>query len=414
MIDIAVLGHGVVGSGVVELIQKNQAHIAKHAGDQIRVKRILDLREFDVPYADCFTKDYQEILADPDIQIVVEVMGGLNPAYDFAKAALKHGKSVVTSNKELVAQKGAKLLAFAREHQVHFLFEASVGGGLPIIRPLHSCLAANQIDEIVGILNGTTNFILTKMITEQMPFDQALKLAQQLGFAEKNPTADIQGHDACRKICILGSLAYGTHIFPEQVPTQGIDAITLEDVEYAASHDCVIKLLGRVKRLDEDFNLLCMVCPALIPKNSQLAGIHNEFNGILVRGDATGDVVFYGKGAGKFPTASAVVADVIDIVKSAKTTPSLSWVDDGSCHVVDFRSTSVSYYLRISACDNHDAKAILAQLFPKLTYLHRTDQPEHELAIVIPELSEQLLLQHEQELAAQSIYIVNKLRLFPV
>jgi homoserine dehydrogenase len=410
MINIAVLGHGVVGSGVVEVIHTNQEYIAKNAGDHIYVKRILDLRDFDVPYADRFTKDYADILNDDEISVVVEVMGGINPAYDFTKAALRHGKSVVTSNKELVATKGARLLQLAKENNVNFYFEASVGGGIPIIRPLHSCLAANQIDEIAGILNGTTNFILTKMITEQMAFDDALKLAQKLGYAERNPSADVDGHDACRKICILASLAYGKHVYPENVYTQGIANVTLEDVDYAASCQRVIKLIGRVKRIDDDGNMLCMVSPALIPQNSQLAGIDDVFNGILVRGNATGDVVFYGRGAGKLPTASAVVADVIDVAKANGTNHALSWVDDGINHVINYLTTNCDYYIRISSCDNKQAQKRIEEVFGNVTYLSRKHQPENEIAIFVSQINEQELLDKEKILSADSIYIVNKIR----
>lgn len=410
MIHIAVLGHGVVGSGVVEVIETNQDYIAKNAGDHVNVKRILDLKEFDVPYKDKFTKEYTDILNDDEISIVVEVMGGINPAYDFAKAALRHGKSVVTSNKELVAEKGAKLLERAKENNVNFYFEASVGGGIPIIRPMHSCLAANQIDEIAGILNGTTNFVLTKMIQDQMNFDDALKLAQDLGYAESNPTADVDGHDACRKICILASLAYGKHVFPSQVHTQGIGNITLEDVEYAGDYNCVIKLIGRAVRMDDDGNLLCMVSPALIDNHSQLGGIDDVFNGILVRGNATGDVVFYGQGAGKLPTASAVVADVIDVAKAQGTSNSLSWVNDGVNHVVDYHTSNCKYYIRISACDNPNVKEIIEEAFDAVIYLNRNHQPVSEIAFIVPEINEQELLDIEERLSADSIYIVNKVR----
>ena len=413
MINIAVLGHGVVGSGVVEVIETNQEYIAKNVGDNVYVKRILDLRDFDVPYADKFTKDYADILNDPEISIVVEVMGGINPAYDFSKAALRHQKSVVTSNKELVAAKGAKLLRLAKENNVNYYFEASVGGGIPSIRPLPSCLAANQIDEIAGILNGTSNFILTKMISEQMPFEDALKMAQALGYAEKNPTADVDGHDACRKICILASLAYGKHIYPDSVPTQGIGEITLEDVDYAESNDCVIKLIGRVKKVDEQGHVLCMVSPALLHKQSQLAGISDVFNGILVRGNATGDVVFYGRGAGKLPTASAVVADVIDVAKAKGTTAALTWEDDGVNYVVDYRNTRCDYYIRLSACDTDKQQAMkeIQKQFGEVRYLSRPKQPENELAFVVNDMLERDLLEKEQILSAENIYLVNKIRI---
>lgn len=411
MINIAVLGHGVVGSGVVEVINQNQESVAKNAGDSVRVKRILDLREFDVPYADIFTKDFNDILNDDEISVVAEVMGGVHPAYEFTKQALEHGKSVVTSNKELVAQKGAELLATAKAHNVNYYFEASVGGGIPIIRPMHLCLAANKIDEIAGILNGTTNFILTKMITEQMEFGAALKLAQELGYAERNPEADVEGHDACRKICILASLAYGKHVYPEYVHTEGITNITLEDVEYAASHNCVIKLIGQAKALDDNGRLSCMVSPALISKQSQLAGIDDVFNGILVRGNATGDVVFYGKGAGKLPTASAVVADIIDVSKAKGTSASLTWTDDGQNHVVDYLKTDSSYYVRVKAEGNVNWKAVIADVFGEVTFLSRANQPEEEAAFVLDSINEQALLDKEAQLADQNIRVLGKIRI---
>ena len=234
MIEIAILGHGVVGSGVVEVLATHKDSILKRAQNEINIKYILDLKEFpDSPFADRFTKNFEDIIQDDDVKIVVEVMGGLHPAFEFVKQCLEKGKSVVTSNKELVASKGAELLKIAKEKNVNFLFEASVGGGIPIIRPIHQCLAANDVIEIAGILNGTTNFILTKMIRDQMSFEDALALAQKLGYAERNPAADIEGDDACRKICILASLAFGKHVYPDQVHTEGITKVTLGDVEYA-------------------------------------------------------------------------------------------------------------------------------------------------------------------------------------
>ena len=318
MVQVAVMGHGVVGSGVVEVLENHRESIAKRAKEEINIKYILDIRDFpDSPYADKFTKSFDDILNDEEVKVVAEVMGGVNPAYDFTKKLLLAGKSVVTSNKELVATKGAELLQIAKDNNVNYLFEASVGGGIPIIRPISQCLAANDVVEIAGILNGTTNFILTKMIKENMSFEDALKMAQQLGYAERNPEADVEGHDACRKIAILASLTYGKHIYPELVHTTGISAIALEDVAYASAWGGVIKLIGQVKALDDGTVDIC-VEPMFIERSSQLAGIDDVFNGILVRGDATGDVVFYGKGAGKLPTASAVVADIIDCVKHLK------------------------------------------------------------------------------------------------
>ncbi len=273
MANIAVLGHGVVGSGVLEVLTSHAASIAKRAKEEIHVKYILDLKEFPgLPYSDRFTKDFNVILNDPEVQIVVEVMGGLHPAYDFVKACLENGKSVVTSNKELVAQKGAELLAIAQANNLNFLFEASVGGGIPIIRPISQCLAANDVTEIAGILNGTTNFILTKMIREQMNFEDALKLAQQLGYAERNPSADVEGLDACRKICILASLAFSTHVYPDSVYTEGITKITLQDVDFADVWGGVIKLIGSVKKL-ENGQVHIMVCPMFVHRGSQLASV---------------------------------------------------------------------------------------------------------------------------------------------
>ena len=312
MINIAIMGYGTVGSGVAEIIVTHKESLAKRAKEEINIKYILDIREFPGdPLEEKFTKDFNDIINDDEVKVVVEVMGGLRPAYDFVKQCLEKGKSVVTSNKELVAAKGAELLQIAQDKNVNFLFEASVGGGIPIIRPMSQCLAANEVVEVAGILNGTTNFILTKMIREQMSFEDALALAQKLGYAEKDPTADVEGLDAVRKICILASLAYGKHVYPDNIHTEGISKITLADVAYASAWGGVIKLIGSVKKLD-DGRIDIFVAPMILESSSQLAGVDDVFNGIMVRGDSTGDVVFYGKGAGKMPTASAVVADVID------------------------------------------------------------------------------------------------------
>ena len=310
---VAVMGYGTVGSGVCEVIETHQDTLAKRTGGKaLELARILDLREFPGDKHEAlFTKDFNDILNDPEIQIVAETMGGVNPAFDFTMKLLASGKSVVTSNKELVAQKGPELLACAKAHNVNYLIEASVGGGIPIIRPMAQCLAANHIEGIAGILNGTTNFILTQMIEEDMSFADALALAQANGFAEKDPTADVEGHDACRKVCILASLAFGKHVYPSQVETEGISKITLEDVAYVASAGGVIKLLGQIKDLGGG-KIAAFVGPAVVYNGSQLASVKGVFNAVLVRGDAVGDVCFYGQGAGKLPTASAVVADMAD------------------------------------------------------------------------------------------------------
>lgn len=388
MVKVAVLGHGTVGSGVVELLTKNHKSITDRAGQEIEVKYILDIRDFpDTPYHDKFTKDFQVILEDPEISIVAEVMGGLSPAFEFVRSLLEHGKSVVTSNKELVAAKGAQLLQTAKAHNVNFFFEASVGGGIPIIRPMHQCLAANEISEVAGILNGTTNYILTKMIEEQMPFDEALRQAQELGYAERDPSADVDGHDACRKICILASLAFGHHVYPHTVHTEGISGLDLNDVAYADSWGGVIKLIGRAKKL-ADGKMVATVFPAILEKHSQLANINDVFNGILIRGDATGDVVFYGRGAGKFPTASAVVADIIDIAKASCTSKSLSWDDSPENHMADYKTAPLRFYIRLSASQAAEARQEIDRLFGEVEYLARSRQPEDELALVTGEMTE--------------------------
>lgn len=351
MVSIAIMGHGVVGSGVASILLTHKQKLFASVGEEIYIKKVLDLREFpDSPIADRFTKDFEEIINDLEIRIVVEVMGGIHPAYDYVKRCLKSGKSVVTSNKELVAAHGAELLDIAAQENVNFLFEASVGGGIPIIRPMNQCLVANIVNEVAGILNGTTNFILTKMIEESMPFDDALKLAQELGFAERNPAADIEGHDACRKICILASLAFGRHIYPESVHTEGITDITLEDVSFAAGFGCVIKLIGKVKKL-ENGKIDIITAPMLVPCKSQLANIDNEFNGIMVRGDCTGDVVFYGKGAGMLPTASAVVADIADCCHHFNERRFLFWADGDGKNIIDFRDSVCAVYARVEGED---------------------------------------------------------------
>lgn len=411
MAKVAVLGHGVVGSGVVELFHKNKHSIESKAGQPMEVKYILDIRDFpNLPYSDRFTKDFQVILNDPEISVVAEVMGGLSPAFDYVKSLLEHGKSVVTSNKELVAAKGAQLLHIAREHNVNFFFEASVGGGIPIIRPMHQCLAANEISEIAGILNGTTNFILTKMIHDQMGFDEALKMAQQLGYAERNPAADIEGHDTCRKICILASLAFGSHVYPNTVHTEGITKLTLEDVAYAEDWGGVIKLIGRARRRP-DGTLSAGVFPAFIGEHSQLANIDDVFNGVLIRGDATGDVVFYGRGAGKFPTASAVVADMIDVAKANTTSKSLCWEDSDGNQVVDIETVPFSFYLRLTSPRDESFPAAVKALIPEAGELHRKNQPADEWAFVTPAMPEQELKKLLDELLRPGDKLLTRIRI---
>lgn len=384
MVSVAIMGHGVVGSGVAEILTTHKKKLFAGLGEEIYIKKILDLREFpDSPLADRFTKNFDDILNDREIRVVAEVMGGVNPAYDFVKKCLKSGKSVVTSNKELVAAKGAELLEIAKENNVNFLFEASVGGGIPIIRPMSQCLVANNVDEVAGILNGTTNFILTKMIADGMQFDDALKLAQDLGFAERNPAADIEGHDACRKICILASLAYGKHVYPDAVHTEGITNITLDDVKYAEAFGCVIKLIGRVKKLDSG-KIDIIVAPMLVPNESQLANIDYEFNGIMVRGDCTGDVVFYGKGAGKLPTASAVVADIVDCCKHLKTRKYLYWTDGDGKNILPVEESVNAMYVRAKGSD---IVSKADKIFGGVSVIERADADDDETAFVTSEIT---------------------------
>ena len=387
MVYVAILGHGVVGSGVAEVLRKNADSIAHKAGEPIEIRRILDLREFpDLPYADKFTKEFDDILHDPDIRIVVETMGGLHPAYDFVKSCLLAGKNVVTSNKELVAAKGDELLEIAKNNNLNFLFEASVGGGIPILRPIDQCLAANEVYEIAGILNGTTNFMLTRMIEDHMSFEDALALAQKLGYAERNPSADVDGHDACRKICILAALAFGQHVYPDQVPTQGIRGVTLADVAYADSCGYKIKLLGRAIREPEG-KVCAFVAPHLVSCENPLAGVEDVFNAIAVTGNAVGDVMFYGRGAGKLPTASAVVADVIDIAKDTKRDHHNQWGPGAPDLVVSPDGLTSRWYVRAQTTMDQ-ARLACGEIQP----LARAGAPAGEAAFLTAPMTEPQLM----------------------
>ncbi len=364
MAKVALLGHGVVGSGVAELLMKNAGSIAKRAGEEIEIKYILDIRNFPgLEYSDRFVRDYDVIEHDPEIEVVIEVIGGIKPAYEFVSRAILAGKSVVTSNKELVAARGAQLLELATQNGVKFLFEASVGGGIPIIRPMHQCLAANELDGITGILNGTTNYILTKMAKDHAPFDETLKTAQQLGYAESNPAADIEGTDACRKICILASLAFGRHIYPEYVHTEGITRLSSQDIAAAAAMGATVKLLG-VARKAEDGRVFILVAPFVVPHDHVLANVEDVFNGILVTGDAIGEVTFFGRGAGKLPTASAVVADIIDCVKHRAEGNNIQWKDPGTDITVDYKTVKIARLVRIPKQDRENLikKAVLREV----------------------------------------------------
>lgn len=394
------MGYGTVGSGVVEVIESHKKSITKRTGgEMLEVKHILDLRDFPGdPHRELFTKDFNDILQDDEVKVVAETMGGVNPAFDFTMKLLKSGKSVVTSNKELVAQKGLELLETAKENGVNYLFEASVGGGIPIIRPMSQCLAANNVEGVAGILNGTTNFILTKMIEDGMTFEAALKLAQDNGYAEKDPTADIEGFDACRKVCILASLAFGKHVYPNQVNAEGITKITLEDVSYISNADGVIKLLGQIKYIDDD-RIAAFVSPAVVFNGSQLASVKGVFNAILVRGDAVGDVCFYGQGAGKEATASAVVADMVDSTIHIDRRRNFGWGPGSEAYVVDEKEVlSMPFYVR-ARCSQSAAMAALGDV----RFLKRVGQPSDEIAFITDSMTQNELVKKLKDVDVISI-----------
>lgn len=358
MIHIAVLGYGTVGSGVVEVLNTNRESINKKAGDDINIKYVLDLRDFPGdPIQEKIVHDVDVILNDEEIKIVVEVMGGVEPAYTFVKKALLSGKSVCTSNKELVAKHGPELLQIARDKQINFLFEASCGGGIPIIRPLNSSLTADEIDEITGILNGTTNYILSKMSKEGLEFDDVLKDAQEKGYAERNPEADVEGYDACRKIAILSSLAFGNNVDYEDIYTEGITKITAQDILYANEMHMAIKLLASSRKVGDKF--YAMVAPFLVDDNHPLYSVNGVFNAIFVHGNVLGDAMFYGSGAGKLPTASAVVADVVDAAKHLNRTIMTFW-SSKKLELSSIENAERRFFVRIPA----DKLEKAAEVFP--------------------------------------------------
>ncbi len=344
MIKIAILGYGTIGSGVVEVLRTNQESIAKRAGSEIEVKYILDLRDFPGdPMEGKVVHDYDIIANDPEVQVVVEAMGGVEPAYSFVKRALLAGKSVATSNKALVAKHGAELIAIAKEQSINFLFEASVGGGIPIIRPLNSSLTADEIQEITGILNGTTNYMLSKMTFEGLEFQDVLKDAQSRGYAEADPTADIEGYDACRKIAILTSLVCGQQVDFEEIYTEGITKITATDIKYAKAMGRVIKLLATSRKTPEGY--CAMVAPFMLSQQHPLYSVNDVFNAIFVHGNVLGDAMFYGSGAGKLPTASAVVADIVDIAKHLHKNILISW-SSRKMELVDSKRAKSRFFVR--------------------------------------------------------------------
>lgn len=360
MIKIAVLGYGTVGSGVVEVIEKNKDMVNKKAGEELSIKYILDLRDFPGdPYESKVVHDYQTIVNDPEIQIICETMGGTGAAYEFTKQALQAGKSVCTSNKELVAAHGPELLTMAKEHKCNYLFEASVGGGIPIIRPLNYSLTAERIESITGILNGTTNYILSKMEKEGADFDAVLKRAQEKGYAERNPEADVEGHDACRKIAILSSLMLGENVDYRKIYTEGITKITATDFAYAKEMDMSIKLLAMSKEVGNE--TLAMVAPFMISAEHPLHMVNGVFNAVFVHGNMLGDSMYYGKGAGKLPTASAVVSDVIDCARHIGKVIMCFW-DATEAKLMNVEEAENKFFFRVKSGNEDKVKTVFGEV----------------------------------------------------
>ena len=384
MIKIAVLGYGTVGSGVAEVIWTNQQLINKRVGEELEIKYILDLREFPgTPAEHLIVHDFDQIVNDEEVKIVVEVMGGIEPAYTFVKKSLLAGKSVVTSNKALVAKHGAELLAIAKERNINFLYEASVGGGIPIIRPLTTSLTGDVIEEITGILNGTTNYMMSKMYHENADYDAVLKEAQAMGYAERDPSADVEGHDACRKIAILSSIISGKLVDFEDIYTEGITNISQTDIQYAKALEMKIKLLASCTR---DGDKLCaIVAPHLVSPEHPLYNIEDVFNSIFVKGNMLGDSMFYGSGAGKLPTASAVVGDIVDAAKNPNRSVMATW-DEEKLELEDKADTIKKYFVRIKGAVA-DLKAQLETTFGPITVVTLGDNND-EFGFVTEEMSE--------------------------
>ena len=396
MINVAILGYGTVGSGVFEVLNTNKESIARRARQELNVKYVLDLRDFPgQPVEKVLVHDYEQIVSDPEVDIVVEVMGGVEPAYTFVKKALLAGKNVCTSNKALVAKHGRELMDIAKEKSINFLFEASCGGGIPIIRVINSSLTGDEIDEVTGILNGTTNYMLYKMSTEGCEFDTVLKEAQQKGYAEADPTADVEGYDACRKIAILSSLAYERYFDFEDIYTEGITKITPEDMEYAAKLGRTIKLLGTSRRL-ADGTCYAMVAPFMLGQNSPLYSVNDVFNAVFVHGDAVDDAMFYGRGAGALPTGSAVVGDIMDVARN------MLFHCNGrigcSCYknlpIKQIGDTTSRYYIRMRLEDRAGTLAAMAGVFAEndasiaILLQKETIENDAEIVVVTHEVAE--------------------------
>ncbi len=395
---IAVMGCGTVGSGVVEIIDSKKELMVKSAGEGIEVKYILDIRDFTgSPLASRIVKDIDIIVNDDEISTVVETMGGVEPAFTFCKKCLEKGKNVVTSNKALVAAKAEELFKVARENNAAFMFEASVCGGIPVIRTMFSSLSANNILSFAGILNGTTNFILTKMINEKMSFDQALKIAQEKGYAEKDPTADVEGLDAGRKTAILASIAYGNHVYPEEIHTEGITGVTLEDAAYAASENYKIKLLGKAQRL-ENGKTGAIVCPFFVNKESLIAGVNGVYNAISITGDSIGDILLYGQGAGKEATASAVVGDVMECARLKKNENHYYWSDHKENSIEDYLLYETALYVRGYAKNAESSTINIREAFGGVKVLTKENAAENEIAFITDKATEKELRETLSEL----------------
>lgn len=412
MVNVAILGYGVVGSGVAEVIKKNSESIRQRAGTEIKVKWILDIRDFpDSPDKDVLTKNADDVFNDSEVSIVVETIGGARIAHEFTKRALMAGKSVVTSNKELVATHGPELLQMAKENGVSYLFEASVGGGIPIIRPLNQCLAANEINGITGILNGTTNYILTQMKKEGKSFEAALKEAQQNGYAEQNPTADVEGHDACRKIAILSSIAYNEFVDCENIYTEGITKITVDDMKYADAIDGVIKLIAVSKK--SGGKIFARVSPAIVRNEHPLSNVEDVFNAIVVNGDAVGDAMFYGRGAGKLPTASAVVADVIDIAKHPDSGTAGVWVRTEENNILPIEESTARFLVRVNAKNIADAKKDILSVFGETDFVElHSKANDNEFAFIGGKIAESEFAAKLDKLeSVPDITVLNRIRI---
>lgn len=403
MINVAVLGYGTVGSGVVEVLHKNKEIVNKKAGDELNLKYVLDLRDFPGdPVQEILVHDYETILNDDSVKVICETMGGINPAYEFSKKALLKGKSVCTSNKELVANHGPELLRLAKENNCNYLFEASVGGGIPIIRPLNYCLTPERVEGITGILNGTTNFILTKMAREGAEFEDVLKEAQERGYAEKNPEADVEGYDACRKIAILSSLMYGKTVDYKDIYTEGITKITAADFAYAKATGRSIKLLAMSKDLDGKY--FAMVAPFMISEEYPLYNVNDVFNGVFVHGNMLDDTMYYGRGAGKLPTASAVVSDVIDCARHIGKTVMCFW-DEEKLELTSIDNAKRRFFVRVEGSETKDLASI-EKVFGKVEVIN---VPEYgnEFGIITEVMSEK----EYKEKAEQVEGIITRIRI---